>query len=99
MRRHQSRRAARTQVPRVVALLLVLVVGLGGCGGSDNGDDPESTGVRDRAMEQLRAYGLPEDQATCVVDAMGAETVAATRDMEVLAAGQEYRDAVEDCPP
>ena len=86
-------------VSTLIGLLIALVVGLGGCGGSNTTDDPESTGVRDRAREQLRAYGLPEDQAACVVEALGAETVAATGDMEVLAAGQEYRDAVEDCPP
>lgn len=81
-----------------ITLVVALVIGLGGCGGSDGGDDPESTGVRDRAVEQLRDYGLPADQAECVVEALGAETVAATGDMEVLAAGQEYRDAIEGCP-
>lgn len=82
---------------RPVAVTLVLTVGLAGCttSGSEN---PESRGVRARAIEQLRTFGLPAGQARCVVDALGAETVAATSEMEVLASGQPYQDAVKGCP-
>ena len=75
---------------------LVLTAAVAGCG-SSGGDDPEAAGVRRRAIEQLRDYGLTADQAACVVDEMGAETVTATPAMDVLVTGQAYRDAAEGC--
>lgn len=81
---------------RQALVALVLTVAVAGCG-SNEGGDPESTGVRRRAVELLRDYGLSAEQAGCVVDEMGADTVAATSDMDVLATGQEYRDAARAC--
>lgn len=85
-------------VAALAAVVLALALGAAACGGSDGGSDPEAAGLRARAVEQLRDYGLPEGQAECVVDALGADVVAATPEMDVLAAGQPYQDAIDGCP-
>lgn len=83
---------------RAAATAVALALVVAACGGSDGGSDPETTGVRARAVEQLRDFGLPEGQAECVVEELGADVVAATSEMDVLAAGQPYQDAIERCP-
>jgi hypothetical protein len=89
----------RHRTTATVALVLALSAAVAGCGGDDDGSaDVEERGVRARAVEQLRDFGLPAEQARCVVDELGAETVAAASEMDVLAAGQPYQDAVAACP-
>jgi hypothetical protein len=82
-------------VAATVIVAALALVGLGGCGGSD--DDPATTGPRTQAVERLRDYGLTEDQATCIADELGAETVVEAADVNALAEGQAYRDAAEGC--
>lgn len=84
--------------PVASAAIAALLLGVAACGNSDGTSDPETSGVRSRAVEQLVDYGLPKDQAGCVADRLGPEVVAATSEMEVLAAGQPYQDAIEECP-
>lgn len=83
-------------VPRAIAML-ALTGALLGCG-SDSTDDGDATGERTRAVTQLVDFGLPDAQAECVVDELGADVVVAAGDMDVLAGGQVYQDAVTSCP-
>lgn len=83
-------------VPRAIAML-ALTVSLLACG-SDSPDDGDATGERTRAVTQLVDFGLPQAQAECIVDELGADVVVATGDMDVLADGQVYQDAVASCP-
>ena len=78
------------------AAVAVLIVLAGGACGSD-GDRTEQDGVRHRAVESLTDFGLPEQQAECITDDLGAETVVAAPEAEILAAGQPYQDAVKRC--
>lgn len=84
---------------RTVAITLAIAVGLvsgaAACGGSS--DDPATTGPRDQAVEKLRSYGLTADQARCIVDELGADTVVEAADTNALTEGQAYRDAAEEC--
>lgn len=75
-----------------VAGALVLVA----CG-SDGGPDADETGRRDRAVTVLRDYGLTEEQAECIADELGSETVVEAADVATLAAGRPYQDAAEAC--
>lgn len=83
-------------VPRSIAVL-TLAVTLLACG-SDSAGDRDAAGERTRAVTQLVDFGLPEAQAECIVDELGAEVVVAAGDMDVLAGGQVYQDAVATCP-
>ena len=85
--------------PRTALLVLALVASLAlaaGCGG-DGDDDPATTGPRAQAVEKLRDYGLTAEQARCVVDEVGADTVVEASDVNALTEGQAYRDAAEEC--
>lgn len=84
-------------VPRSIAVLISAVTLLA-CG-SDSTADRDAAGARTRAVTQLVDFGLPEDQSECIVDELGADVVVAAGDMDVLAAGQVYQDAVATCPP
>lgn len=84
-------------LPRSVAVLALTMTVLS-CG-SDGDADPDAAGEQTRAVTQLVDFGLPEEQARCVVDELGADVVVAARDMDVLADGQVYQDAVASCPP
>lgn len=86
-----SPRAAPRALLALVAAALVLV----GCGGSSDG--PETRGPRDQAVEQLRSFGLSQDEATCVVDELGPDTVIEAADLNALAESKPYRDAAEAC--
>ncbi|CAN5635727.1 hypothetical protein BH10ACT1_BH10ACT1_26430 [soil metagenome] len=84
-------------------LLRATLVGLGltlvaaGCSGSGGGEDRDSEGARDRAVEVLRDFGLTAEQAACITDDLGAETIVEASDVQALTEGQAYRDAAEDC--
>ena len=79
-----------------VALALVAVLAACGSGGSDPGD-VDATGRRRQAVHELRDLGLTQDQASCMVDRLGADTVVEAADMATLAAGQPYQDAAKEC--
>lgn len=64
---------------------------------SSSGSDPEDTGPTKQAVEQLRDYGLTAEQASCVVDEVGADTVVEATDLNALADSQQYRDAAKAC--
>jgi hypothetical protein len=95
-------RSLATSPRRTVAMAATLVaialaaMGLGGCGDS-GGSDPATSGARTQAIEELHDYGLTEEQATCIADELGAETVIEATDLNALVEGQEYRDAAEAC--
>jgi hypothetical protein len=66
------------------------------CGGDDPSDAvPE--GARAQAIERLEDFGLPRDQAVCIADELGADTVLESGDILTLTDGGEYRDAAEVC--
>lgn len=75
---------------------MVLLVALASC--SSDGDDPERDGARTRAVATLADFGLPRSQAECVTDHLTPEVVVAAPEMDVLAAGQPYQEAIEQCP-
>jgi hypothetical protein len=80
-------------------MLLVALAGalvLGGCG-DDGGADPEADGARARASERLVAFGLDEDDATCLTDELGADVVNETGELSVLMDSDDYRAAAEEC--
>lgn len=78
------------------ALAVVLgMVGLAGCGGSD--EDPSVAGARAQAVEKLRDYGLTDEQAECLADELGPESVVESTDLNALVDSQEYRDAADAC--
>ncbi|MCB1039613.1 MAG: hypothetical protein R2701_07055 [Acidimicrobiales bacterium] len=82
----------------VAATLLVAALGtlgLAGCGDSDGG--PAARAERTQAVERLQDYGLSDDQASCVVDALGAETIVEATDLNAFTEGQDYRDAADRC--
>ena len=78
------------------AAVVACALALAACG-SDGGPDPEETGRRDRAVTLLRDYGLTADDAECITDELGSETVVEATDMAILASGQPYQDAAEAC--
>lgn len=80
---------------RAAALALALGVAATACGSS--GSDPATSGPRAQAVERLQDYGLPKDQATCLVRELGAETVVEVGDLDALVDSQEYRDAARTC--
>lgn len=82
-------------VAATVLVAVLALVGLGGCGGSE--DDPAIEGPRAQAIERLVDYGLTDDEATCVADELGAQTVVEAADVNALAEGQAYRDAADRC--
>ncbi|QXC61668.1 hypothetical protein KSP35_02125 [Aquihabitans sp. G128] len=82
---------------RATAVALALAVALAGCGGSSDSKDPESAGLRKRSIEVLRDFGLTAEQAACITDDLGAETVVEAADVQALTEGQAYRDAAKDC--
>ena len=77
--------------------LVALAVGVASvaCGG--DGDDPDTAGAQDQAVEQLRDFGLTGDQASCIVDRIGPETVNEAADLNALTESQQYQQAAADC--
>jgi hypothetical protein len=75
--------------------LLALALALGACG--SNGSDPDETGPVDQAVEKLDGFGLSAGEASCVVDAVGAETVVEASDLNAFTESQQYQDAAKEC--
>jgi hypothetical protein len=48
-------------------------------------------------VERLHDFGLTEEQASCIVDEVGAEAVVEASDLTALTDSQQYRDAAEAC--
>jgi hypothetical protein len=88
-----SPRSARV----TLASLLVAGLALAGAGCSSGGSDPESTGPTAQAVERLREFGLDADEAECVVDELGADTVVESTDLTALTDSQQYQDAADSC--
>jgi len=85
--------------PRTVAVTLLavsLVTAAASCAKSD-GSDPESTGPVNQAVERLFDFGLTQQQASCVVDEVGADTVVEAADLNAFTESQQYRDAAKAC--
>ncbi len=78
----------------LLAASLVLVAA--SCSDSD-GSDPERTGPTKQAVERLHDFGLTNEQARCMVDEIGAESVVEATDLNALTESQQYRDAAETC--
>lgn len=76
----------------LVAVAGACVTGCGGGGGSEL-----DQGAVDQAVEQLRDFGLSKDQAACVVDELGPESVIEAGDLIALTESQDYQDAAEAC--
>lgn len=81
---------------RPVLVGLAVVLALASCSKSE-GTTPEETGVRTRAIEELRDYGLTAKQAACVADKIGAQSVVEATDLTALTEGQPYKDAADVC--
>lgn len=64
---------------------------------SSGGSDPNSSGRTSQATEELRDYGLTKAQASCIVKALGADTVVEAADVATLVDGQAYKDAAKTC--
>lgn len=85
-------------VRRGAASFLLAVALLAGAACSSGGDaDPESTGPTKQATERLREFGLDADEATCVVDELGADAVVEAPDIGALTESQQYQDAADSC--
>lgn len=81
---------------RAGLLVAALAVATAACG-SSGGSDPNTAGEQRQAVQKLHAYGLSTTEATCIVKAVGAETVVEAPDLGALTAGQPYRDAARSC--
>jgi hypothetical protein len=77
-------------------LVASLVVVGAACSKSD-GSDPERTGPTKQAVERLHDYGLTNDEAGCIVDEIGAESVVEATDLNALTEGDQYQDAAKAC--
>lgn len=82
---------------RLLAAAAAAALVLGGCGDDGGGGDDADPAAATQATERLVGYGLTEEQATCVVDELGAATVTEAPDLNALVEGQAYRDAAEGC--
>jgi hypothetical protein len=81
---------------RPLVLAAGLAIAAAGCGsGSDEPSQEE--GSTDRAIERLVDYGLTTEQATCVVDELGAPAVTESADVNALVESEPYRDAIDGC--
>lgn len=84
---------------RAALIAMVLTVVAAGCGSSSGSgsEDRGTGGAQDRAIEVLRDFGLTSEEAACVTDDLGAQTIVEASDIQALTEGQAYRDAAEDC--
>ncbi|MCU1358102.1 MAG: hypothetical protein JWM89_3520 [Acidimicrobiales bacterium] len=84
-------------LPRAVVLAASFAVAAAACGSSGGSSDPAATAPRRQAVEKLHAYGLTQDQASCIVDHVGADPVVESDDLDAFAQGQDYRTAAKAC--
>ncbi len=80
---------------RTATLVLALAVATVGCA-SSAGHDSKGP-ARTQAVERLHNFGLTKDQASCVVDRLGADTVVEAGDLTALSQGGPYQDAAKAC--
>lgn len=73
-----------------------LVTVIASCSKSD-GSDPETSGPVNQAVERLHDFGLTTEEARCVVDEVGAETVVEATDLNAYADSEQYQAAAEGC--
>lgn len=87
----------RTRRVATAALLSVaLVSALAACS-DGGGSDPESTGPAKQAVERLHDFGLDQDEARCIVDEVGADSVVEATDLNAFTGSQQYQDAAGKC--
>lgn len=79
-----------------LATAIAPVLVLAGCG-SGSSSDPATAGPAKQAVEKLRDYGLTAEQARCVVQEVGAQTVVEAADLNAFTDSQQYRDAAKVC--
>lgn len=84
---------------RTAAALMAALLALGAsaCGSDGSSSDGPPDGARDRAVLLFTEIGIADDDAACLVDALGVDTVIEAPDVAVLADGQPYKDAAEEC--
>lgn len=75
---------------------LAVAVATVGCSSSD-GDATSDKGKAKQAVEELQGFGLSEDEATCIVDAIGADAIVEAVDLNAFSESQQYQDAAGDC--
>ncbi|MCU1371457.1 MAG: hypothetical protein JWO77_2651 [Ilumatobacteraceae bacterium] len=85
----------RSVAARSVLVAFFVLAGTA-CSTSD-GSDPERTGPTKQAVERLHDYGLTNDEASCIVDEIGADSVVEATDLNALTEGDQYRDAADAC--
>jgi hypothetical protein len=78
-------------------MLTASVVTVGASCSKSEGSDPESTGPTKQAVERLEDFGLTDEQATCIVDELGADTVVEATDLTALTESEQFQDASKDC--
>ena len=88
---------ARSHRLAAVAMLAASLVTVAASCSESDGSDAESTGPTTQAVERLHDFGLTKDQARCVVDEVGADTVVEATDLTALTDSQQYQDAAEAC--
>lgn len=86
---------SRHRLATVFFVALSVSSTLGAC--SSEGSDPEQTGPNKQAVEKLRDFGLTAEQAECVVDEVGAESVVEATDLNAYTDSQQYQDAAKAC--
>lgn len=86
----------RTAAALVAALL---VLGTSACGSDGGSSDGPPDGARERAVGLFTEIDFDRDDAECMVDVLGVDTVIEAPDLAVLADGQPYKDATEECLP
>ena len=88
---------ARTRHLAACAALAALLVTVGAACSKSDGSDPEESGPAKQAVERLHDFGLTTEQARCIVDEVGADSVVEATDLSALTDSQEYQDAAEAC--
>jgi hypothetical protein len=87
----------RTRRAVAVALLTASLAATAASCSKSDGSDPESTGPTKQAVERLHDFGLSKDQASCIVDEVGADAVVEATDLTALTDSQQYQDAAKAC--
>jgi len=80
---------------RLAVVLAALALAATACG--SDGPSAEEKAERTHAVDVLVASGLSKDQASCMVDRLGADTVVEAANADVLADGEPYQQAAKAC--